>query len=113
MVTETEWKTQVTKLTAELPELALSAPGGWRDVQVMHGDDNRTLDVAACWGRLLQKEIEVSSQAPEEAIRCTAETALHAAQMGRRADKIELASILAQARWQYARALLQWIGGNK
>jgi len=32
--------------------------------------------------------------------------------MGRKADKIELASILAQAHWKHARALLRWIGGK-
>lgn len=112
MVTETEWKAQIANVTAELPELALSVPSGWRSMQVLHGDDNRTLDVASCWGRLLQKEIEKSSDGPEEAIRCTAEEALNVARMGRKADKIELASILAQAHWKHARALLRWIGGK-
>ena len=112
MVTEEEWERQVAQLTAELPELALSAANGWRSVRVMHGDDNRNLDIASCWGRMLQKEIEASSLEPEEAIRCAAEATLNAARMGRNADKIELASILAQAHWQYARALLRWIANK-
>ena len=112
MVTETEWKAQIAELTAELPELALSAPNGWRTVQVLHGDDNRSLDVASCWGRMLQKEIEASSLEPEEAIRCNAEATLNTARMGRKADRVELASMLAQAHWRHARALLHWVANK-